>query len=178
MGQNYWVRLAYTIFRITNQLTNYMEKNLSWEPNRFPPNQEIPDFLWNPNVHYLIHQSPPPVPILSQINRVSAPPPHLTSRRSILILPSHLHQGLPNGLLHSCFPLLCPIRAICPDQLIILYLIIRIVFGEEHRALSFSLRSLLHSSVTSSLLGPNIILSTLFSKTLSLHCSVSVSDQV
>jgi hypothetical protein len=29
--------------------------------------------------------------------------------------------------------------------------------------------SLLHSPVTSSLLGPNILLSTLFSKTLSLH---------
>jgi hypothetical protein len=32
--------------------------------------------------------------------------------------------------------------------------------------------------VTSSLLGPNSLLSTLFSKTLSLHSSLSVSDQL
>jgi hypothetical protein len=38
--------------------------------------------------------------------------------------------------------------------------------------------SLLHSPVTSSLLGPNIPLSTLFSNTLSLRSSLSVRDQV
>jgi multisubunit Na+/H+ antiporter MnhE subunit len=38
--------------------------------------------------------------------------------------------------------------------------------------------SLLHSPVTSSLLGPNILLSTVFSKTLSLHSSRNVSDQI
>jgi hypothetical protein len=36
----------------------------------------------------------------------------------------------------------------------------------------------LHSPVTSSLVGPNILLITLFSKTLSLHSSLNVSDQV
>jgi hypothetical protein len=36
---------------------------------------------------------------------------------------------------------------------------------------------LLHSLVTSSLLGPNILLSTLFSNTLSLCSSLSVRDQ-
>jgi len=35
-----------------------------------------------------------------------------------------------------------------------------------------------HSPVTSSLLGPNILLGTLFSNTLSLRSSISVSDQV
>jgi hypothetical protein len=38
--------------------------------------------------------------------------------------------------------------------------------------------SFLHSSVTPSLLGPNILLSTLFSNTLSLRSSLNVSDQV
>jgi hypothetical protein len=42
------------------------------------------------------------------------------------------------------------------------------IFGEEYRSLSSSLCSLLYSPVTSSLLGPNILLSTLFSNTLSL----------
>jgi hypothetical protein len=57
-------------------------------------------------------------------------------------------------------------------------LIIRMIFGEEYRAQSSLLCSLLHPPVTSSLLGPNILLSTLFSKTLSLHSSLNVRDQV
>ena len=36
----------------------------------------------------------------------------------------------------------------------------------------------LHSPITSSLLGPNILLNTLFSNTLSLRSSLNVSDQV
>jgi hypothetical protein len=52
------------------------------------------------------------------------------------------------------------------------------MLGEEYRKLSFSLYSLVHSSIASSLLGPNILLSTLFSKALTLHSSVNVSDQV
>jgi len=52
-----------------------------------------------------------------------------------------------------------------------------ITFGEEYRSLSSSLCSFLHTPVTSSLLGPNILLSTLFSNTLSLCSSLNVSDQ-
>jgi hypothetical protein len=50
-------------------------------------------------VHYRIHNSPSPVPILSQLNPVHAPIP--ISLRSILILSSHLRLGLSNGLLPS-----------------------------------------------------------------------------
>jgi hypothetical protein len=56
-------------------------------------------------------------------------------------------------------------------------LITRIKFGDEYRSLSSSLCSLLQSPVASSLLGPNILLSTLFSNTLSLCSSLSVRDQ-
>jgi len=49
---------------------------------------------------------------------------------------------------------------------------------DQYRSLSSSLCSFLHSPVTSSHLAPNIPLNTLFSNTLSLHPSLSVSDQV
>jgi hypothetical protein len=79
-----------------------MEQRPSWEANRVSASQEIPCILWNPKVHYRIHKSPLPVPILSQLNPVYAP--HPTSRRSILILSSHLHLGLPSGRLPSGLP--------------------------------------------------------------------------
>jgi hypothetical protein len=50
------------------------------------------------------------------------------------------------------------------------------MFGKEYRWLSSSLCSLLHSPVTLSLLGPNILPSTLFSNTLILRSFPIVND--
>ena len=65
-----------------------MERSPSWEANRFSAGQEIPHILRNPMIQYRVYKCLPPVPILSQINPVSAP--HPTSRKIHLniILPS------------------------------------------------------------------------------------------
>jgi len=71
-----------------------------------------------------------------------------------------------------------PIYATFPAHLILLYFITHTILSEEYRLFSSSLCHFLHSPVTSSLLGTNIFLNTLFSNTLSLRSSLNVSDQV
>jgi hypothetical protein len=78
----------------------------------------------------------------------------------------------PEGTLHHS----PPIRATCPAHLIFLDFITR-TMRYENRSLSYSLCSFLHSPVTSSLLGPNILPQTL-SSNLNLRSSPNVSDQV
>ena len=92
---------------------------------------------------------------------------------------------LPSGLFPSSFatktlytPFLSSIRATWPDHLILLDFFTWTILGEENRFFSFSLCCFLHSPVTSSLLCPNIQLSTLFANTLSLCSSLNVSKQV
>jgi len=107
-----------------------------------------------------------------------------TSLRPILLLSFHLCQILQVVSLPQVSPtktlyasLLSQIHAVCPAHLI-LDLITRIIFGEEYRAYGCSLCSLLHSPITSSLLGKIVFFNALFLNTLSLYSSLSVRDQV
>jgi hypothetical protein len=90
-----------------------------------------------------------------------------TSRSSFWL--SHQNRTCFLLLPHSCY-MPCPSHPPWLDILIIL--------GEQYKLWSPSLCSFLQPPITSSLFGPNIFLSTLFSNTLNLCSSLNVRDQV
>jgi hypothetical protein len=88
-----------------------------------------------PEASITIHKSSPPVPILSQTNRVHIIPSHLYKIHPNII------QRLPSGLVPSGFPanklyafLFSHIRATCPAHLILLAFIILMILGEEYKS--------------------------------------------
>jgi hypothetical protein len=104
------------------QIHSLMELSPFWETANCAATQELLSILWNPKVHYRVHQSPPLAPILSNINPIHTIPSY---RRSILILSTHLRFDLPSRLFPSGFPtnilyafLFSPICATCPVRLI------------------------------------------------------------
>jgi hypothetical protein len=88
------------------------------------------------------------------------------------MLCTHLRLAFPSGLLFS------PVGATCLAHIILLDMIILIILDEGYNSRSSLLCSFLYSPVTSSLFGPNIPLSILFSNTLSLYSSLNIRDRV
>ena len=156
---------------ITYLLTYSMVQSPSWEANWSAASQETPRTSRNPKVHYRTHKRPPPVSILGQPSPVHIPTSHFLE-----IHPNIIHPSTPWSPQWSpslrfpnqdpIHPLSSPIRSTCPANLTLLDFITRTILGEEYKSFSSSLCNLLHSHVTSSLLGPNILLNTMFSNTL------------
>ena len=162
--------------------TYSMVQSPSWEANWFAASQEIPRISRNPKVHYRTHKRPPTVSILGQPNPVHIPTSHLLEIHSNIIHPStpRSPQWSPLRFPHQdlIHLLSSPIRATCSAHFILLDFMTRTILGEEYKSFSSSLCNLLHSPVTSSFPGPNILFNTMFSNTVSFLSSRNVSDQV
>jgi hypothetical protein len=146
-----------------------MEQSPSWEAKSHTTSQEILRLLWNPKIHYHVHNSPPLVPILSHAHPVHNFPPYISKIHFNIILPStptSFNWSLPfrfpnestaciSQLSHPCY---MPHPSYPP------------AFDHPNKIWwSVQVMKLLimqSSPTTSSLLGTNILLSTLFSDTL------------
>jgi hypothetical protein len=160
------------ISRAYRNITNSMEQSLSWEAYSHSAGAEIPRLLWNPKVHYRIHNSRPLGPALYRTNPVHTFPP-----RFLLPTPGSYEWSLPTKFPTKVFyAFLSSHACYTPHPSHPSYLMKLITFGEAYKLWSSSLCSLLHSPSTSSLSGPNI-LSAPCSQTPSVLCfSLSVTS--
>ena len=115
---------------------------------------------------------------LSWNTAVQSKPPHPTSWRSILILPSHLCLGLPIAQFsppRPCMHLSCPIFTLSwPSNSWFDHL--NNNWWRVQQVIKLSLHGL-HASLILSLLGPNILFSTLYTNIISLCVSLNVTYQ-
>jgi len=139
--------------------------------------RDMPLILLNLQVHCCIHMHPPSVPIIVglQINPVQSIAPNTLKINFNIILSSMPRCSKWSFALSAShqIPIIntsVPHTYYMPRPFHSSWFYHRTILGEEYRLLSYSLCSFLNSFVTSSLLGPNILINTLcicflFSKT-------------
>jgi len=98
---NCWEKNLLT-YSVTYLLTYSMQQSPSWEANRFSARKESPRILWNLKVQYWIHEWPPLVPILSQLDPVHTPTSNFLKIHLNIILLSV--PGSPKWSLSLKFP--------------------------------------------------------------------------
>jgi hypothetical protein len=169
--------LLYYSLGIIN-ISNFMENISSWEGNSCLSNQKISHHLKNLNVQFLAHKSPHHW-TLSWARRVQSTSSHPVSISSILLLSLHLcivsQVSLPFKFTnykvvyiyqqpHACY---IPFPFHPPSDVHLNNIWWRVQIMELFIMQCFQF------PIISSLLGPSILLSTLFSETLYIYLSPS-----
>jgi len=117
-----------------SELTNYVEQSSSCETNRFSVTQEILGILWNPKVHYRVHNRPSLVPVLSYMNPVHALPcwAYKIHFNVLSAIPVSSKQSFHCSFHHQnpAFSILFT----CPTYLIPRNLMTVVIFGEKYKA--------------------------------------------
>jgi hypothetical protein len=166
-----WVEWVVLTNQPTNQPRNSMEQIPSWNANCHSDSQEISPFYETGRFITVFIKAQQWS--ISWARYLQSATSHTISLRSILILYFYLRLDLPSGLLPSGFPtkllyafLVSPMPASCLAHFNLPDLITLLIFGEAYKLRSFSLCSFLQPPASFSLLGREILLSTLFSDIL------------
>jgi len=102
---------------------------------------QIPHLFWQPKVHYCVHKSTPPVPILTQVNPAHTFPPYFLKIHYNIILPSMPRSSMWSLLfkfltkiLHAfvipAWYMSCPSHTLwldCPNRILYVHLTIDII---------------------------------------------------
>jgi hypothetical protein len=154
-----------------------------WEARSRLITQEHSNILCSPKVHCPVHKSRPIFLNLNQTNPVHPTPSYLCRIHFNIIRPrmsDHFYWSLPFWSSHQntlCIPVhfhVCYIACL-PHPPWVDY---SNCIWRRVQVTKLLIEHFLQPPVTSSLFGPNILLNTLFSNTLSLCSSLNVRDQV
>jgi len=149
-----------------------------WKANSHSPSQEISHPHMEPELQYCVHKSLSLIPILIQMNPVHTTWPYspmIYLNNTLLTTPRSFEWSLPfSFFMHfSSIPYVLHI----PSILSLHDLTTQITFLEACSLWSSSLHSLLQPTTASYVLGPNILLSTVFLHTFNLCSSLCVWER-